>query len=286
MGQKVKIALIILTSILVISFVVILQLSMTKQSLEGNIAKLSDENGSLRKQLDGLMNEKKKVEEQINSVNDKLNNLSKEKEDLEKNIGALTAELEKEKQANLQSQESMKPIIDENASLKGQVEDLNSRKDALANQLAELQTKNKNLEDKLNEVDKLLKEKIAQVDSIKKKIEQAETVAAPIVKKDSSVELSPIVVRASSAQALTSTQEAPLQKTGVEGKILAVNNDNGFVVVDLGKTQGVSLGDVFKAYNKNNKAVANLQVIQVRDNISACDTSKETEVLKEGYVVK
>jgi cell division septum initiation protein DivIVA len=286
MGQKVKIALIVLTSILVISFVVILQLSMTKQSLEGNIAKLSDENGSLRKQLDGLMSEKKKVEEQINSVHDTLNNLSKEKEDLEKSIGALTAELEKEKQANLQSQESMKPIIDENASLKGQVEDLNSRKDVLANQLAELQTKNKNLEDKLNEVDKLLKEKISQVDSIKKKIEQAETISAPIVNKGTSVELSPIVVRASSAQSFSSAQGTVLQKTGVEGKILAVNNDNGFVVVDLGKAQGVNLGDMFKAYNKNNKAVANLQVIQVRDNISACDTSKEAEILKEGYVVK
>lgn len=281
MGQKVKIALIVLTSILVISFVVILQLSMTKQSLEGNISKLANENSSLRKQLEGLSGEKKKVEEQINLVNDKLNILSKEKEDLEKNISALAAELENEKQAKLQSQENMKPVIEENAALKSQVEDLNSRKDVLANQLAELQKKNKSLEDKFNEVDKLLKEKIAQVDSIKTRIAQAETISVPKVLKDASVELSPIIVRAGQPRA----PGLILQKTGVEGKILAVNNDNGFVVVDLGKAQGVNLGDVFKAYN-NNKPVATLQVIQVRDNISACDTSKETDVLKEGYIVK
>lgn len=286
MGQKIKIAIIVLASLLLISFIIILQLSMTKQALEGNLAKLGAENQTLLKQIQDISREKEQLADKVNLVSDKINSLTKEKEGLEKNLHDLTVDLEKEKQGRLQSEERITPIQEENISLKSQVEQLTSRKDILVKQLAELENKNKSLEDKFNEMDKLLKEKMVQVESIKKKLEQAKNSANAIVQNGDSVELSPIVIHPQGSLGMRPQITAPvIEKGSLAGKVIAVNKENGFVVIDMGSEQGVSMGDTFKVYN-NNKVLALLKVIQVRDAISACDIRNETGVIKEGDTVK
>jgi septal ring factor EnvC (AmiA/AmiB activator) len=286
MGQKIKIAIIVLASLLLISFIVILQLSMTKQALEGNLAKLSGENQTLLKQIQDISREKEQLADKVNLVSDKISSLTKEKEALEKNLHDLTVDLEKEKQGRLQSEERITPIQEENASLKSQVEQLTSRKDILVNQLTELQNKNKSLEDRFNEMDKQLKEKMVQVESIRKKLEQTKNSANAIIQNGDSVELSPIVIHPQGSLAMRPQMTAPVTEKGsLVGKVIAVNKENGFVVIDMGSEQGVSMGDTFKVYN-NNKVLALLKVIQVRDAISACDIRNETGVIKEGDTVK
>jgi hypothetical protein len=69
------------------------------------------------------------------------------------------------------------------------------------------------------------------------------------------------------------------------GKILAINRDNNFVVIDLGTSVGIKPGDKFQVY-RDDSVIANLEVIQTREKISACDIKRETSPIKVGDGIK
>jgi len=52
------------------------------------------------------------------------------------------------------------------------------------------------------------------------------------------------------------------------GKILEVNDEYGFVVVDLGKDDNINLGDILSVY-RNDKFIGRAQVEKVKEEISA-----------------
>ncbi len=60
--------------------------------------------------------------------------------------------------------------------------------------------------------------------------------------------------------------EAPLKK---QGSVRAVNEEHGFVVVDIGKADGIKKDTVLQVV-KNGEWLATLQVLEVRDVMSAC----------------
>jgi len=94
------------------------------------------------------------------------------------------------------------------------------------------------------------------------------------------VELPAIVVRsaASAEKAKAQIQEFP-------GKILAVNLESNFVVIDLGSSSGVKVGDLFGVY-RDTKSIGTISVIQTRASISACDIKKMSTMLGIGDQVK
>jgi hypothetical protein len=60
---------------------------------------------------------------------------------------------------------------------------------------------------------------------------------------------------------------APLTR---EGRIVSVDDKDEFVVINLGKNEGVDIGTQFLAKRETND-LARLHVIEVRDTIAACD---------------
>lgn len=72
----------------------------------------------------------------------------------------------------------------------------------------------------------------------------------------------PIVVKGS--------PRASVNVVAKEGKVIAVNTENNFIVVDLGEADGARIGNIFKVYRAD-KQVAIVEVIQTRRNISALD---------------
>ena len=55
-----------------------------------------------------------------------------------------------------------------------------------------------------------------------------------------------------------------------QGRVLAINEDHGFVVVDMGKVDGIKTGmDLF--LKKNGETIATLSVLEVRDVMTACN---------------
>jgi hypothetical protein len=66
---------------------------------------------------------------------------------------------------------------------------------------------------------------------------------------------------------------------------MAVNRDNNFVIIDLGEETGINVGNSFQVY-RDGKSIANIEAIQVRSDMAACDIKKETRPIKVGDIVK
>ena len=73
------------------------------------------------------------------------------------------------------------------------------------------------------------------------------------------VELSPIIVHGD--------QET---KASLTGRVVSVNKQNKFVVVDLGQKQGIQVGSTFGVY-RGGDYIATIEILQLRKDISAAD---------------
>ena len=58
------------------------------------------------------------------------------------------------------------------------------------------------------------------------------------------------------------------EKKAIEGKILVVNKDYDFAVINLGSKDGIGTGDAFSAYHSN-KYIGDLKVEKLHDSMAA-----------------
>ena len=222
-----------------------------------------------------------------------ISNLRREKEDLKreydynkKMLDSISQELVRERSDKLQMQDSFKLIKSENTILSRQLESLNNRKMNLEKQLQEVMDKKDNIEQKYDDMQTMLSGKISQVNDLKEELDAIRQGATPapeaISESRGAVELPPIVVRPQASE--QPSREISMASVG-QGKVLAVNKDSNFVIVDLGEDAGVKVGDVFQVYRDDN-SVASVEAIQVRKNISACDIKKQSTVIKVGDTIR
>lgn len=133
---------------------------------------------------------------------------------------------------------------------------------------------------KVDEVETVLKDKALDIDSLQKQLSRSVTSAKDVLPQQAkAVALPPIVVKA---------DNKPTQAVStLEGKVMAVNEKEKFVIIDLGSTNGVKPGDSFKVV-KSGKKIATLNVIETRKDISACDVKEASPSvrMKEGDIVK
>ncbi|MCX5697013.1 MAG: hypothetical protein NTU54_03440 [Candidatus Omnitrophica bacterium] len=247
---------------------------------------------TLRSELKTTQINNEQLQREKSALDLEVTNLNREKQDYkrqldynQKLIDSVSQELVREKNDKFQIDESAKSIKSENVILRRQLSALTSRKISLERRLTEIQQKNKDLDSRFGEMDVMLKEKMSQIDNLKSQLysksnaPQVQNTQASEPERESSVELPPIVVRPK--------QEAAGHDSTIAliGKVMALNKDNNFVIVDLGEDSGVKLGDNFKAY-RDGKAIANLEVIQCRKSISACDIKNANTPIKVGDIVK
>jgi chromosome segregation ATPase len=240
---------------------------------------------SIRQELRTLQINSEQLQKEKNSLLLEVNNLEREKQDLarqleynQKLMDSMAAELVAEKNDKFQIQASAKSIKDENTFLRKQLKGLNNRKIELERRSANLQEKNETLNNQLSEMESMLKERISKTETLKQETQSKETAGALGTKKES-VELSPIVVRPQKSS--VSSQ----QIGALIGRVLAINRDNNFIIVDLGEDSGVKIGNTFTVYRQN-QPIAEVMVIQTRKDISACDIKKENAAIKLGDTVK
>ncbi len=79
---------------------------------------------------------------------------------------------------------------------------------------------------------------------------------------------------------LTAEQKAA---STLEGKIMVVNKDYNFVVINLGSKDGVNTGDAFALYH-NNKYVGDIKIEKIHESMSAADFTSACikDVVSEG----
>lgn len=253
----------------------------------------------LELQLNGIRNDLKTVQitnEQLtrekNALDLDVKNLSREKEDLKRQLDynqklmdSIAQEVVRERNDKFKIQEMLQPIKNENAILRRQLRSLITRKINLERKVQKLQEDNTSLERRFNEMEAMVKDKVDKISELKKQVDssaQPVGAAKPTMAQsgDGSVELPPIVVRPQ-AEAVA---DEPMTYSG---RIIGINKENNFVIMDMGEEHGIKIGDTFQVYREHDsKAVATIEVIQVRQSISACDIKRQIMPIKVGDKIR
>lgn len=228
-----------------------------------------------------LQREKSTLELDMNTMRRDNDDLRRQLEYNQKLMDSISQELVREKNDKTQIQDTFKLIRNENNILARQLKSLSSRKIEFENELQKLQTDKSELERRLTEMETMLTDKISKIGELKDQLDAIRSgrYAGAGTGEKESVELPPIVVR---PQAEVATIEAQASPTG---KVLAVNKDNNFVIIDLGEDSGVKVGDIFQVYRQN-QAIAVIEVIRTRKTIAACDIKRETKPIAIGDAIK
>jgi len=247
---------------------------------------------NIRNELKGVRISNEQLQREKSSLDLDINNLTREKQELERQIeytkklsDSLTVDLVREKNDKMQLQDVLKTVKSENSVLRRQLSGLSSRKIDLERKIQGLQENKTTLERRLNEMEALLKDQITNINNLKQQFDTLHgggKIEARAGQERESVELPPIVVRPQETFAPAPTQEAA---PPLSGRVLAVNRENNFAIIDLGEDADVNVGRTFQVYRQD-KPIAAIEVIQVRKEISACDIKRESTPIQIGDTVK
>lgn len=243
--------------------------------------KVEDLTSQLKEKISQLAELQRKNEDLLK----KSPELEKEKEELEKKliynertIEILTKDLVREREDRKAALEEIEKLKEENISLKRDLELVKKIRGDLEEKLAKTQDEKQILERKVKDMETILKDKALEMDALQKQLSQVISSAKEVMPKEAkAVELPPIVVKSSA--------QPNLPTTILEGKILVVNEKENFVIIDLGASSGIKPGNKFSVIRQGN-LIGSLEVIETRQDISACDIKSSKERLKEGDIVR
>lgn len=224
-------------------------------------------NLTLQEELEDLKGRVKIFEAKLQESKDAMAALEANLQAAQDQVGVLNNELEKEraeKKENLAQVEQLRSDLQKQKDLKDgldkQLDAATKNAKGLQAQLKELEARKTELEAKMKDLEALVKQPQAQ-----KPQEQG-------------VELGKIVVSPEGA-----AEKPKAQSSGVEGKVLVVNKDYNFAVINLGNKDGVEAGNIFSVYN-NNKNIGLIKVDRVHDSMSAASfvSAEIKDKVKEG----
>lgn len=254
-----------------------------KKDLEMQLSSIQTELRTLQISNEALQRNKNVLEIDVNSLRNDKKDLLRQLDYNQKLLDSMSEEVVRERNDKVAIQESLKTIKSENSVLSRQLKSLVARKEALDKRVQNLQDDKTTVQNRLNEMETMLTDRISKIGSLKNELDAIKSGKTdnldPVGK--AAVELPAIVVHSAAAG-------KPGVKNEIKefpGKILAVNLDSNFVVIDLGSAAGVKAGDVFNVY-RDAKAIGSVSVIQTRANISACDIKRMNPAFKIGDSVK
>lgn len=246
-----------------------LNAELSKRSLE--IVDLKKTNTDLQMELDALKHDKEEMEEEITHKEDLLNNIS--------------LELARTKNEQKFTSDKVAKLKEQNTELRKEIKKLASAKSALEKSIVHLTQEKDAITKQLGQTEALIQSKINEVWEIKSSLDQSFQASKRAVSPSAGIELPPIVV---SSEAPAMTAAAPVQAAqpvGLNGKILSVNKENNFVIVDMGENAGLRLKDNLSVF-RGSEYLARLEVIQVRKDIAAADILEQRGDIKVGDEVK
>ena len=271
------------------------QLGMDKGTLDLQIKSLKRENEDARRQMEY---DKKMMQRQLD---DEKRKIEQQLEDNKRIMNSISQDLVIEKNDKMKIEENFKTIKNENAALIRQIESLNSRKTKLEEKLKQVQEDRSGFEIKFKDMEALLNNNIPQLDELKVRLDDkggsgdemprpvARFQAAQASSKKSSIELPAIVVRPQGAGLGLNrpAPAAPVLAPSSLGKVIAINKENNFVIIDIGDASGagIRMGDIFSV-SRDGKKIGVIEVIRMSNSVSACDIKKQDPPIKIGDLIK
>jgi hypothetical protein len=265
--------------------------SMVKKSAELEIAV-----NTLKKTLEDTQLKNAEVQTKKAELEMQVSELSKSKDDLQRQfdynrrlVETLAADLVREKNDSQTIKRQAKTLREENDVLSSQLKQMMAAKLNLEKQLDGFMDEKNGLENKLSNVGSVLNQRLEELIELQKQVESGAVYAS---RSKESVELPPIVVKSQSPQpALAEQPPRPAATSGQEamsmfaGAVVSIDEKNNFVIIDIGKNKGVQVGQMFDVYS-GAKKTATLEVVQVRDDIAACDITQLTGRISVGHKIR
>ncbi len=287
---RVLIIFLLIISILLLSttalFIFFFQKEIEKRkSVEVNLSEsmeritdLEEELSKLKKQNTLLENKNKEADDRINSLLDELDLQEGLRDELKSEILSLKKEMDKQGKVKEQLDEKLastvkgfeKKIISLESNLKSAVQE----KESCAQQVKQLQEENNQLQNKIDELKKKLKEANTRVARISKQISASSTDMANLKKdiKEANRQSKAIDigVRGLKKQSGPENGEEKNVKHIRDGRIINVDRVAEFVVIDLGKKDGIKEGTVLAVYRDNNY-LGDIKVTRLQLEMAAAD---------------
>ena len=261
--KKLKIIILALVAFLVISVFIIFALQSSKSALMREYIstrqRLTQQNEELNNRLNTVVTENRGLQGRLEAIQRDLEGVSSERDKLARNYELVNKEREElleRLKVYAQLQKDLETSKDENKTLKSQVNSLERYKLNLETELNKLRRENEDLKQKFVEAES----KTTSVSEV------------------GSIDLPPIVIspQVSSDIGLSSS---------LKGKILSVNSEYNFVVVDLGRSNGLKEGMVFEVLREG-RLLGKVEVIQAREKIAACDIIQADSPFKAGDFIR
>ncbi|MDD5583993.1 MAG: hypothetical protein PHV55_02935 [Candidatus Omnitrophica bacterium] len=231
-------------------------------------AKLEAQVENLNKDLLESKGKLAEMDKNAKELSIKIDELSKEKERLdaditfkERTLSIMSRDLVSEREGRKVAVEELNKLRSENVSLKRELILSNKEKMQLQGTMRDTMEKKDSLERRIGEIDRVLREKAITLEELQEQMKTAVKGGKAVIAKESaSVELPPIVVKPGVASGLR----------GVRGETIAVNEEEKFIVVNLGEASGVRPG-VQLVVLRGDKEIGTVEIIETRRDISAAD---------------
>mgnify|MGYP000851690795 CR=1 FL=1 len=228
-----------------------------------DIEELKKKNSDLELEISYLRQEKEELTRQIKLKGDVADNIS--------------IDLVREKNDKKFVNEQFDKIKEENLALRGQVKELGAMKIVLEKSISRLQEDKAEIEKKLAQSETVIQNRLDDVLKLKEDINER---LDPASKTQQEVMLPPIIVNGSPSAAKIDSPGI-----NVSGEIISVNQENNFVIVSLGQKSGINIGDLLSVY-RGDAYVGEIEIIQVRTDISAADIKKQSMPFQAGDTIK
>ncbi len=244
------------------------------------ITELKKSNSDLENELGRIKNEKEAIIRKI-----------KYGEDLADNI---SVELARARNEQKLSQDRSDELLAENQKLRLDIKQLTTTKVALEKSIAGLSEEKASIEKKLSETESVIQSRVDEMWQIKKDIDTRfgtngakNTQAAGDRSSSGEVELAPIVVSGKKGGRKAASQSAGAISASrkFQGSVVSVNEENNFIIVSLGEKTGIRVGDTLSVYH-NGAQIGSVEIIQVRQDISAADIKQKIAPFSVGDTVR
>jgi len=244
-----------------------LEAELSESSME--MEELKKKNTDLELEVSYLRNERDEIEQKAKRTQEMIDNLS--------------VDLVREKNNKNFIDEHLEKIKDENLSLRSQVKELGALKVVLEKSVSKLQSDKNKIQKRLEETEMVVQSRIDEVSDIRRDIDRKLSGSQP-----QEIILPPIIVNGNATNTLSSGEPMmPTPEVSFEsaGSIININQENNFVIIDVGETSGVKIGDTYSVY-RGSQYIGELEVIQVRRDISAADIKQQSMPLQTGDTIK
>jgi hypothetical protein len=212
----------------------------------------------------------------------KLSEMQKDKTSIEQKLKnteqvaqILSGDLLKEKNSGKEDKAMSEKIAMENNALRSKISEF----EEIAKEYNGLLAEKENMKTNIARLESDIEYKNREIDKIKTAFQENsagfQETRAEAYHSPEEVNLPPIVAQ-KTAKLTAPSFERIGESAELKGRVVTINKEHNFVVIDLGKQDGISIGNKFNVY-RGDTFLGSVEIIQARDRIAAADIKDLTE---------